>query len=376
METLLQIISAFLLGLIMVYYFIPVIVRVSRAKNLYDIPNERKLNTTVIPNLGGIALFISISVATLLCIYNLTFYDYRYIQAAMIIMFFVGIKDDIMVISPRKKMMAQLISAFILVVGGNIRLTNLHGLFEIYEINYVVSAVISILVIVSVINALNLIDGIDGLASSIGILASMFFCFQFIALENYNYAIMAFATTGSLTAFFFYNVFGQKNKIFMGDTGSLILGLIFAVFFIRYNELTLNAGQRMSSFSPVFSLAVLGLPVFDMFRLFISRILNKKSPFSADTGHIHHTLLKLGYSHIKSTLILSGAQVGIVTIIFSLRHLNNNVLLFILIVLLSVLFVVPKFVYEYKKSKYSKLKRMELSLFYFLIFMKKPRDLK
>lgn len=376
MENLLQIITAFLLGLIMVYYFIPVIVRVSRAKNLYDIPNERKLNTTVIPNLGGIALFISISVSTLLCIYNLTFYDYRYIQAAMIIMFFVGIKDDIMVISPRKKMMAQLISALILVVGGNIRLTNLHGLFGVYEINYVISAVISILVIVSIINALNLIDGIDGLASSIGILASLFYCFQFIALGSFNYAIMAFATTGSLTAFFFYNVFGKKNKIFMGDTGSLIIGLIFAVFFIRYNELALNAGDRMSNFSPVFSLSMLSLPVFDMFRLFALRILKGKSPFAADTGHIHHNLLKLDYSHLKSTLILSGAMVGILTIMFWLRDLNNNLLLVILITLLSILFFAPKFAYEVKKSRNSKLKKLELSTFYFLISMKKQKHLK
>lgn len=360
----------------MVYFFIPVIVRISHAKNLYDIPNERKLNTTVIPNLGGIALFISISIATLLCIYNLTFHDYRYIQAALIIMFFVGIKDDIMNISPRKKMMAQFVSAFILVIAGNIRVTNLHGLFGFYEINYMVSAVISILVIVSIINALNLIDGIDGLAASIGVLASSFFCFQFIVLGSFNYAIMAFATTGSLTAFFFYNVFGQKNKIFMGDTGSLIIGLIFAVFFIRYNEQALNAGERMSNFSPVLSLSALSLPVFDMFRLFVLRILKGKSPFSADTGHIHHTLLKLGYSHLKSTLVLSVSMVGILTIMFWLRDLNNNLLLVILITLLSILFFAPKFLHEYKKSRNSKFKKLELSTFYFLISVKKQKDQK
>jgi UDP-N-acetylmuramyl pentapeptide phosphotransferase/UDP-N-acetylglucosamine-1-phosphate transferase len=373
MDTLLQIIAAFLLGLIMVYFFIPVIVRISHAKNLFDIPNERKLNTTRVPNLGGIALFIAISVATLIFIYKLSFDDYRYIQAAMMIMFIIGVKDDVMAISPRKKMIAQFVSAFILVVGGNIRLTNLHGLFGIYEINYAISLIISLLVIVSIINALNLIDGIDGLASSIGILASLFFCFQFIVLGGYNYAIVAFATTGSLIAFFFYNVFGQKNKIFMGDSGSLLLGLIFAVFFIRYNELSLTGNSLQRNYSPVFSLAVLGLPVFDMFRLFVIRVMKKKSPFSADTGHIHHTLLKLGYSHIKSTLILSGATLGIVSIIFVLRNINNNILLLILLVLTSILFVTPKLVYEFKKLRNSKSGKLEQSFFYFTIFMKKPK---
>lgn len=365
MSPIIQIITAFTIGLILVYYSIPVIVRLSAAKKLFDLPNERKLNKRPIPNLGGVALFFGITMALLIAIQKNVFSDFRYVLTGMIILFFIGIKDDILVISARKKFIAQLVSALIIVVLGNIRVTNLHGVFGFHQINDEFSILISILAIVSIINALNLIDGIDGLAAALGIVVSVFFGFIFYSLKHFNYSILSFAITGSLLPFFFYNVFGQKNKIFMGDTGSLILGLLFSVFVIKFNEFTLTATDELRSFSPVLSLAVISIPLFDMIRLFVVRILQKKSPFSPDINHIHHKILKLNFSHLKSTLLLTGATLASTMIIFLLRKTSNNLQLFILILTTALISALPGFVYQYKKSKNSITKRNEISLFLF-----------
>jgi UDP-N-acetylmuramyl pentapeptide phosphotransferase/UDP-N-acetylglucosamine-1-phosphate transferase len=346
-----QIISAFLIGIILVFYAIPIIVRISNEKHLVDVPNQRKVNRFVVPNLGGIALFVGISVATLLCILNEPFPDFRYIMVGMIVLFFIGIKDDILVISARKKLIAQIGCALVLIIPGGIRLTNLHGILGLYEINYAFSLALSLLAIVAIINALNLIDGIDGLAAGIGILACSLFGANFILSNNIPYAILSFATIGSLSSFAFYNVFGRQNKIFMGDTGSLLIGLLLSVFAIKYNEITVTAREQIFNFSPVFSLAILAVPIFDMIRLFIIRMIQKKSPFSPDINHIHHKLLKIGFSHLMSTFFILAANLLIIGIIYFSRSLNNNLSLFFLISLVTLFSLIPRFVYEYKKAQ-------------------------
>jgi UDP-N-acetylmuramyl pentapeptide phosphotransferase/UDP-N-acetylglucosamine-1-phosphate transferase len=351
MIIIIQIISAFFIGLLLVAYSIPIIVRISKEKHLFDVPNHRKVNKQVVPNLGGIALFVGISLASLLSIMKEPFPDLRFILASMIILFFIGVKDDILVISPRKKFIAQIISALILIVLGEIRLTHLHGILGLYEINYVFSLLISLLAIVAIINALNLIDGIDGLAAAIGILACSFLGANFILLGNILYAILSFATIGSLSSFAFYNVFGRQNKIFMGDTGSLLIGLLLSVFAIKYNEIAITSGEEISNFSPVFSLAILAVPIFDMIRLFIIRIIQKKSPFSPDINHIHHKLLKIGFSHRMSTFFILAANLLIIGIVYVSRSLNNNLSLLILISLVTSFSFFPRFVYEYKKAQ-------------------------
>ncbi|HAQ17691.1 MAG TPA: undecaprenyl/decaprenyl-phosphate alpha-N-acetylglucosaminyl 1-phosphate transferase [Prolixibacteraceae bacterium] len=364
MISILQISAAFFIGLVIVYYAIPIIVRISIEKHLYDVPNERKVNKTVIPNLGGIALFVGISIATLLCIFENSFPDWRYILSCMIILFFVGIKDDILIISARKKFAAQILCALILVILGDIRLTHFHGILGINEINYFFSLIISSLTIVGIINALNLIDGIDGLAASIAILASMIFGFLFFSSDDVNYALLCFATTGSLISFFIFNVFGKKNKIFMGDTGSLTLGLILSVCAIKYNESTIGGNEVMFNLSPILSLALLSVPMFDLVRLFLIRIFQGKSPFVPDMNHIHHKFLKLGLSHRMTTMIIVLTNVFIIGIIFVFRGLNNHILLILLTLLVAFFMVLPDFIYEFIKSQNSFAKRIRFQSYF------------
>jgi len=338
---IIQLISAFLIGIVLVYISIPVIVKISKEKHLYDEPNERRLHKVVIPNLGGVAIFIGISIATLLSLHHLEFIEFRYIQASMIILFFIGIKDDILIISARKKFIAQVLCALILIIPGGIRFTNLHGILGLNEINYFLSVSITLLAIVAIINATNLVDGIDGLAASIGIFSSIIFGIKFLITDNEVYTILCSAIIGSLLAFLWYNVYGRTNKIFLGDTGSLILGLLIAILVIQYNEFALTTTPQEISFSPVFSLAILATPLADMIRVFAIRIYNGKSPFAPDMGHIHHRLLKLGFSHFNSTLIIVLTNGFIITLAFAFRFLNKHALMAILIVVIFLLLQLP-----------------------------------
>jgi UDP-N-acetylmuramyl pentapeptide phosphotransferase/UDP-N-acetylglucosamine-1-phosphate transferase len=261
-------------------------------------------------------------------------------------LFFIGIKDDILIISPRKKFIAQVLCALILIIPGGIRFTNLHGILGLYEIDYILSIFITLIAIVSIINATNLVDGIDGLAASIGIFSSVIFGAKFLVTSNNDYAVLCFAIIGSLLAFLWFNVKGTTNKIFLGDTGSLLLGLLIAVEVIQYNEFALGTTPQEISFSPIFSLAILATPLADMIRVFAIRIYHGKSPFAPDMNHIHHRLLKLGFSHFNSTLIIVLTNGFIITLAFAFRFLNKHALMALLIVVIFLLLQLPDFFHK------------------------------
>jgi UDP-GlcNAc:undecaprenyl-phosphate/decaprenyl-phosphate GlcNAc-1-phosphate transferase len=354
---------------------IPIVVRVSKAKKLFDVPDERKVNKIVIPNLGGISIFIGISVATLLCLGHLYFPEFQYILVGMIILFFIGIKDDILVLPPRKKFIAQLISALIIIVAGNIRFTNLHGVMGIYEINYVMSLCISLVAIVGIINAINLIDGIDGLASGMGILISAIFGIIFFYMNYLSYSILCFSISGSLTMFSIFNVFGKVNKIFMGDTGSLVLGLLTAVFVIKFNEVTITSSELVRNFSPALSMAIISVPFFDMIRVFFIRILQKKSPLFPDMNHIHHKLLRFGFTHFKSTLILLIVNMLLIGLVFFTLSFNINIQLIILVSVSIFLNVVPDIIILRNNQKVNTITQKQFSNFIFETYndLSKPK---
>ena len=347
MFTTLYIIAAIFLSALLTHITVPVIVRISALKTLLDNPNERKVNKLSIPNLGGVAIFFGITISTLLVTGNTEGYDFRYILAAMILLFFVGIKDDILILSARTKFIAQFIAAGFLAILGNIRLTNLHGIFGIGEINYWFSIGLSLIVIVGIINAMNLIDGIDGLAGGLGLMISLLFGTFFILFGQLQYAILSFALVGSMISFLFYNVFGKTNKIFMGDTGSLTLGLLVAVMVIKYNEIAI--GSTNDAFSPAISIAIVFVPLFDMVRVFCIRMLNKKSPFKPDMNHIHHQFLQLGHSHLVSSLLIITINLLIIALIALLRGLNIHILLGILLGL-SIVFTYSLRLWAHRKS--------------------------
>jgi len=313
------IISALLISFVLVLITVPPIIRVAKTKHLYEPFEARKIHTTIVPPLGGVAIFIAFILSTIIATDGLNFNSLKYIIAAVIIMFFIGLKDDLLTISARKKFFVQVFAALLLITMGDIRFTDLHGIFGIHEIGYLTSVTLSLLAMIGIINAVNLIDGIDGLASGLAIFGSTVFGVWFYLSGNYQLSIMSFALVGSLSGFFLFNVFGTSNKLFMGDTGSLIIGIIMSTMVIKFNQLNLVADPFNILAAPAFSLAVIIVPIIDTFRVMTIRILNKKSPFSADNNHVHHRLLKLfPGSHLRVTLILIGSTLIITSLAYLL----------------------------------------------------------
>jgi len=317
------------IGFSIAFFIIPFIIKVARVKKLFDIPNERSATRQVVPTLGGVAILLGFFISVLISSGKYNIDDLKYLFAATFVMFGVGLKDDLLGTSAMRKLVIELSVALGLVILGNLRITNLHGLLGIEQMGYFSEIILSVIAFVGIVNAFNLIDGIDGLASGTGILISLTYGIWFLNAGDYLYMIACFSLTGSLFAFFLYNVFGNTNKIFMGDTGSLLVGTILAVFTIHFNGF-IPVSDGMEEGLPAISLAIMIVPVIDTLRIFVIRILKKKSPFSPDMNHIHHQLLRLGYSHLKSSLIIISINAIFILLALSFIHTLGNNLVFLI----------------------------------------------
>lgn len=319
------------LSFIITFFAIPVIIQVAKDKKLFDEPDERKVHKAVIPTLGGLGIFAGFIVATLLCAPMVNTSELQYFAAASIVIFFLGMKDDILVLSVSKKLIGQLIAAGILIKFGGVYISNMHGFLGIYEIPRLASITLSLFTIIVITNSFNLIDGIDGLAGSLGFLTTLIFGLYFYYTGHLGYAVMAFALAGSLTSFLIYNF--SPAKIFMGDTGSLLLGLINSILVIKFINVAGSPGVALPlASSPAIGFAILMVPLFDTLRVFGLRILDRRSPFSPDRTHVHHFLLDIGFSHRKITLACVGLNILIIAMAYSFRNLGTTIVMGILLV--------------------------------------------
>ena len=328
----------FIASFIVAYLSIPSIVRVARQKKFFDDPSHRKSHVRQIPTLGGIAIFAGFTMAAGALINHNSMPSLQYILVACIIIFFIGIKDDIQIIAPHKKLMGQILAALVLIIPGNLNFTNLHGFLHIYDYGSpIVSLFITLFVIILIINSLNLIDGIDGLASSVGILATIFFGSWFYISGNVEHSLISAATLGALLGFFRFNLSNGKYKIFMGDTGSMLVGLLLVVQVIMFNELNKETTSFSINSAPVISFAVLIIPLYDTLRVFIIRMSRGRSPFVADKNHLHHCMLKLGFSHVQSTLLIVLVNIVFIALALFLQNINMYLLILIILGLATIL---------------------------------------
>ena len=353
MELILTI-GAFIIGFLLVMISVPPIIRVAHAKRLFEPFEERKIHKITVPPLGGIAIFIGFTLSSIIATDGLSFDALKYIIASVIIMFFIGLKDDLLVISANKKLMVQIFAAVILITLGNVRFTDLHGILGAHDIGYLTSLLLSIFTMVVIINAFNLIDGIDGLASGLAILAATTFGIWFFMAGQIQFAILSFALVGSLAGFFIYNVFGNRNKLFMGDTGSLIIGLVVSTLVVKFNEFNINLSVPFAiKDAPVISFAVIIIPLVDILRVMSIRIASGKSPFTPDNNHIHHRLLFLVPNHFKVTMIIMASNLLLIGFAFLLNNVGVNInLQFVMVLLLGTLFsLTPSVILKYKATR-------------------------
>lgn len=312
---------------------IPVVLQIAEQKKLYDIPDERKVHTKPVASLGGVGIFGGFILAALLSIQiSPHFFEFQYFFAAAFVIFFLGLKDDLIVLSASKKFIGQVIAASILIHLGGIRIDSMHGLFGFDQVPEGFGLALSYLTIIVVINSFNLIDGIDGLASSLGILTMLIFGTYFFAIEQQAYALLSFAMAGSLVAFLIFN--HHPAKIFMGDSGSLMIGLVNSILVIKF----INVAGLPSVAVPIESavavgFAILIVPLLDTLRVFGIRIFNGRSPFTPDRNHVHHLLLDRGMGHAAITFTCVGINVFFIVLAYLGRSLGPTYLLLIMLVL-------------------------------------------
>ena len=347
-----KLLFCFGIAFMITYFLVPTVVEIARAKSLTAEPNGRSSHSTSVPTLGGLAIFTGVAISSLIFFSFTTFPKFQFTVAGLFIVFFAGFKDDLVGITPFKKLLAQLAACFIIIVFGNIRITNLHEFLGVGEIPINIGVLITVVTIVGITNCYNLMDGIDGLTASLGILASATFGAWFYLIGEYNWAMLAVSLMGALLAFFIFNVFGKKNKIFMGDTGSLVLGYIIAVMAIEFNEFNITlTGPYAIHAAPAVSIGIIMIPFFDTLRVFFTRILQNRHPFTPDKSHLHHYLLDLGLSHIMATLVIIGMSIIIIIASFLFQTMTTAWLLIILLAIAAVLSYIPITIVEVKRRK-------------------------
>jgi UDP-GlcNAc:undecaprenyl-phosphate GlcNAc-1-phosphate transferase len=356
----------FVTAFLVVLYSTPPLIKVAILKRLFDEPGERKIHTRVVPTIGGIIIF-----AATLFSYSLWFeldftkirnmfelgQVYQYIRefkltvATLLMLFFVGIKDDIIGTAPIKKLIAQVLAALILVLVGNIRITGLHGVFEVYEIPYWASVFLSLFTFIVVINAFNLIDGVDGLAAGVGFITTMSFGIWFIIAGDIILASLAFALGGSLLGFLVFNF--SPAKIFMGDSGSLTIGLVACVLAIKLIEYPVDKLHEIQTYlsKPVYVIATLIYPLADTLRVFTLRASTGVSPFSADRNHLHHRVLDCGLGHRATVIIIYIFNIMVIGISILCYKLNPSLALVVVVLFALLNAGVLQLVYRAKNKK-------------------------
>ena len=317
-----------------VFLAIPVIITVAERKKLFDIPDERKVHKTPIPSLGGLGIFAGFIIACLLAIHFQTSPEFQYFLAATIVIFFLGLKDDILVISPVKKFIGQVLAAFLIIYKGGIQIKSMHGFLGIYELPEMFSLLLTYFTVIVIVNSFNLIDGVDGLAGSLGLMTTIVFGIYFLQVNMVAYSVLSFSLAGSLLAFLIFNF--QPAKIFMGDTGSMLVGLVNSILVVKFINVAEVANVNIPILAaPAIGFAILMVPLLDTLRVFAIRMIHRRSPFSPDRNHVHHLLLDRGLSHKTITLTLVAINVVCIAATFMARSLGCT---WLILAIISIFF--------------------------------------
>lgn len=332
------------------WFAIPRIVIIAKIKRLFDEPNSRKVHKGAVPRLGGLSFFPA-ALFSFAFVLGLRYYygydialdlqvelltEFLFVMAGMLILYFVGMADDLIGVGYRNKFVAQIFAAVCLVFAG-VTVFDLQGLLGVHRLPFTLDALLTIVIVVLTVNAFNLIDGVDGLCSGLGTIILSTLGILFIYYQLFVYAMFAFGMVGVLIAFFQYNVLGTRLKVFMGDTGSLTLGYMIVFLGLKFANLENTTFLTTGLYSPLsILLGMLFVPVFDTCRVFVSRISRGKSPFFPDKNHVHHKLLQLNRTHLQSTGILLLMEVFFILFnvaLSQLCHLGINWVLLIDILL-------------------------------------------
>jgi len=329
-----EFILAFLTAFGVTYYAIPSIIRIAREKNLTDQPGERRSHTVATPSLGGIGIFAGVLFSVIAWTPYKLFGELQYILCSCIIIFLIGAKDDILPSRPQMKLLGQLFAAGILVWVADVRIPSLYGIFGVGMLPESASILLTLFTIIVITNAFNLIDGVNGLTGTICIITASALGVWFYEIGHAEYTVLACALIGSTLAFLKFN--WTPARIFMGDTGSLLIGILLSVLTIEFLEFHMELDRSSPAYFPAAPAAAIGfliVPLFDTLRVFTTRLLRGRSPLSPDRNHIHHLLVDLGLTHIQTTFALGGIAIFFIAVAVLLQDMGNLLLLVTMVIL-------------------------------------------
>ncbi|MDG1954086.1 MAG: MraY family glycosyltransferase [Polaribacter sp.] len=369
-ELIVDLLVAFFLLFFLTFILIPQIRKAAIRFGLYDTPGDRSSHSSIVPSFGGISFYICYLVLFLfiapLDIDNMLLYK----VASISILFVIGLLDDILDLPAKIKFLGQLLAVSILLSNSEIRIDSLYGFMGIFEIPLHLSVLGSLFFLIGLINAFNLIDGIDGLAALTGIIVACFYSFMLYKLGYWFYLYISIATIAILLAFLRYN-FSKHKKLFMGDTGSLVIGLVIGVLTLKLMSVG-DSGYHALSFRaqklPIFLMGVLFVPILDIIRVVLLRFFRGVSIFSPDRNHIHHILIDSGLSHIKATFLIGFANFVVASIMFLVIRIFDTlesmlVLIFIFLISFILLFILNKSQLALRLK--SKIKKSFLNIWFF-----------
>ena len=329
------------------FLIFPVFIKVFKKRNYLDTPGGRKIHTVQTPSMGGLPIFIGFSISLLIWMPFEELIEIKYVISALTIMFIIGFRDDLINLKAIQKLFGQIASILIVVAVCDVRLVSFYGLFGIHAIPTFLSYILSVFTIIVITNAFNLIDGIDGLAGSIGIISTLFFGIWFYLVGDDAYAFLSFSLLGGLVAFLQFN--WAPSKVFMGDTGSLMIGFFLSIIAIKFidgnHALPVDHQFRFDAYIGP-AIAVLIVPLYDTFRVFVKRLIRGKSPMHPDRTHLHHILLRLGCNHAQASGVLITVNVIFVLLALVLYSFPDLIVLPVLIITAIALGTITEFIFK------------------------------
>jgi UDP-GlcNAc:undecaprenyl-phosphate/decaprenyl-phosphate GlcNAc-1-phosphate transferase len=332
---LLSFVTAFIVTLLT----IPPLIQLIKRYKLYDIPNERKKHQMPVPTMGGIAITAGFMVSLLIWLPLRAEFGQLAFFLSVIALMFTGIMDDIKDLPAKYKFAIQLAIATLIALSG-IRITSFNGLFGIYTLPVLSQYFFTILAIAGITNAFNLVDGIDGLAGGLAFMSLITLGIFLTLSGDVNTALIAFAVAGGVLAFLYFNF--NPAKIFMGDTGSLVLGFTISVLCIRLLQVNTFSSHPVLPNAPVFVLGITLVPVFDTLRVFITRTWKGGSPFQADRTHIHHLLTNNGFSHVFAVRVICIIHALVLLEVYLLRDMKQEISLTLMVALMIAAAIILK----------------------------------
>ena len=341
----LDIILIFFTAFVTTYLAIPKIMHFSNIFKLYDKPGKRSSHEGSVPVFGGIGIFAGLVVSLL---FFVDFQHIQYILLSIVIVFIIGVIDDLLSLKPFRKVLGQIVAILIIIYLAELTIESMYGVWGFFVMPWYISTPFTIFTVIVIVNAYNLIDGVDGLAAGFGILSSIIFGILSYFYRDYDMVLLSIALFGTLLAFLRFNL--HPAKIFMGDTGSLVVGLVLSVLAIN----VINKGFRIDDIifpnkGPLMAIGILAIPLFDSLRVFIQRSIKGRNPLSPDRSHIHHALLDLGYSHTQTaTIIYIGFFINIILTYF-LLNININYAIACLALINFTLLMMPFMILKNRK---------------------------